>query len=1356
MRGNWYQISLIFLGVLVTALFGSFFVRELFPEYRTYQNIYEELEEFRSTYTGEPPPPFESGIKQILIERGGSLPIVDRCVSCHVALQFSHFSETSIAKDLNGNIIYDTNGVPSQVPNEDYIWKKLDEKIGYLIAQGKTKEADRFKSFKTIKVNENIYDVTKVLQAHPLIGRETRPFEYHPIDEYGCTVCHNGNGSGLMTDRAHGPVFDGQYEEQYRGPEPKFLEPDLENDPPFSRVFNHMPGHRLLFQTAPIFVGGLIEAKCIQCHRSSDAVLKGALDEANIAAKRKNNQFRAIEQGLKTINDALQSLVDLKQELQKTGYDKTVAGLRARAVDYSQSDEKMKQANANLDFVLRASGGPGHNHLEKVLQKVESEILGLIGSQTLATSLFETMEKEKGDLGAKILEFVEKNKENPAAQGALFEQFRAVQKDNKLREVVDAADRSIQDVLDNRNVLKSATSEMDILLSDFLRGEGLYLSQACYACHRIDGFARGGIGPELTNAGDSYPWYLKESIVWPQADLRTSKMPNFRLDHNEVENLVTFLLAQHGRGRAVSETGYRIEILNWEAGAKLPWEKPINPAKLHDLRFSMSVFASEGCAACHRLKGFESNVGFAAETNGKEKSNFDLIYKEREWFKNLIAENAIGSEIVHAIEAHQEDIDRRISDGVRKNAILEEIDSNHPHLIESFYSPFKYAARAKNAIYDKLATEAQDPLIREKVLSDKKKWEERVHRVLMIYIQEYGLGRLIGPRLNWSGIYRSDEWLIEHFRKPSGHTANSIMPVMPFDDSKFYALTYMLDILAEKNRAELREVWNHLGFNPEQAYHTLCSQCHGEFLHGNGPVAEWIYPIPKNLRNAEFLRNYTKENIISSIAHGVKGTPMPPWGEAADPKPIDSNEPVLSKNEIEKLVDWLFSSLLGGYVIRSGKDVPKWHYGPQDAIEEMKKEGHVLEPGPLPEVIDLKEREPDLGRALPSPDKILVSLSPHAAVKKTSDNHLGQIETKDSGISEYFNIYSNPFPEQDKNLYYIKNRYFTKENIKKGQEFFELNCAVCHGKEADGQGFRAGTMFDAKPRMLTNLHWIETRDDLRLLRSIKFGVPGTAMTPWGDLTTSLQRMQLVIFIRSLNQEQLQRDSLFNQIYLVFDETDRTLDAARIEQYKIVNNLQDTLNKVREKRSDLIQEVEAGKTQPDQAVSLFTEELNLSRKIKAHEEVDQLLKQLKELVKKEGHTYQMMGVTLIGKQIMSGIFDQYLTLVKINDGDYEIVNGSLQVSFDEEKEKEISKISKQLISELETAVLRTKKDKERIEAKLQSDSRTKELEEVNNNITGLQKTVRTLLQGLEETRNLREEQKAVYEKYQKKLNELTKV
>ena len=69
MRSEANQIILIASGVLVTALFGVFLFREMFPEYRIYQNDYIALEEFRSTYTQQSPPPFQTGVKQVVLER---------------------------------------------------------------------------------------------------------------------------------------------------------------------------------------------------------------------------------------------------------------------------------------------------------------------------------------------------------------------------------------------------------------------------------------------------------------------------------------------------------------------------------------------------------------------------------------------------------------------------------------------------------------------------------------------------------------------------------------------------------------------------------------------------------------------------------------------------------------------------------------------------------------------------------------------------------------------------------------------------------------------------------------------------------------------------------------------------------------------------------------------------------------------------------------------------------------------------------------------------------------------------------------------------------------------------------------
>jgi mono/diheme cytochrome c family protein len=998
-RGDLYQISLIGLGVAATALLGSFLYREIFPEYKIYQNDYIALEKFRSSYTGEAPPEFKTGVKQIvLLREDKGPPVIDRCTSCHVALQFEHFSPTKV--------VVGKDGAPQQVPNDDYVWARLDAKILELRQASKNSEANDLESLKTASVGGHIYDVTKVLRMHPLMGAETRPFEFHPIDEYGCVSCHNGNGRGLTTEKAHGPVFDGQYEIEDMGYTPTFLESDPKNDPPFSKVFNHKPGHELLFQTTPIYVGALLQAKCVQCHQSSVGVLMNSIDVVN-------------------------------------------------SPDVPPTPSPQKNA-------------------------------------------------------------------------------------------------------------------VELLTQNFHRGESLFLSQACYACHRISGLSRGGVGPELTREGTSYPWFVKESIVWPQADLKTSTMPNYRMDHYEIEDLLTFLLAQTGGNNAVSSVAYKSAIAAWDNGQKLPWEKGIPPTQIVNLDDSMTIFATEGCAACHRLRGYTSDVGFAVEKN--KNVDFATLYQEKEWFRRLIPETITGSELAAILEKHADDFDKRVIHHVHEHALLNEIEKKSPETIEAYYSNFRFAARTKNDAA----------------------WKDRIHRALMVYIQEYGLGRLIGPRPNWSGVYRTDEWLMEHFKNPSGHVPRSIMPVFPFDETKFYALTYMLDVLGIRNRNADRAVWTERGFNPEAAYQLYCSQCHGTNLHGDGPVAEWIYPIPKNLRNSDFLHQLTRERAVQSITHGVHGTPMAPWGEAARDKGTSDGTPVLSQEEINALVDWLYAGLPGREVLRSSEGIPKWKYSPQDVLNDLENEGNS---------------------------------------KRFLENG-----------NEIFDVKPAVIQGTEKNDYFIKKKFYTEANLLAGQAFFELNCAACHGRDADGSGLRASAMEEAKPRILVNFDWINSRDDLRLIRSIKFGVAGTSMTPWGDQTNSLQRLQLVMYIRSLTDEKKERRMIDDAIYSVFDATDQQLEELRAAEYVELDKTQQQLSSLQQRKRDLYSKVTEGEAPSKDLLDLVQQEINLVGKMNALTAKDKQLLDLKGLLKQERDLYLGMGVSLLQLKPGEELLNDYATFI----------------------------------------------------------------------------------------------------------------
>jgi mono/diheme cytochrome c family protein len=1348
-----YQISLISLGVIATALFGVFVYRELFPEYKIYQNDYIALEKFRSTYTGEPPPAFQEGVKQIvLLRKDLGPPTIDRCTSCHVALEFPHFSPTKIAYDINGKILLNADGIPEKIPNEDYIWAKLDQKIAdlrdtkvieQLTSQGETgkislrlKQASELEALKTAHVGEHTYDVTKVLRMHPLIGKETRPFEFHPINDYGCVSCHSGNGRGLTTEKAHGPIFDGEYEAEFQGPKREFLESDPKNDPLFARAYNDMPGPDLIFQTTPLLIGTLIESKCVQCHLPSSKAIQQSINSASDVLKQHQKKGDAIKYALDNEKEEIISIILLKKEISSKGFENTVKNLTST---FSLPPSEMKQAAAQLNFMQQfiKKNQPtdlAQQHLDKIL-------IEKVGSKQIVDTLLKETENsnDRESLNRILDKLIEDRRHDMPLTGSLFKKAAAWNLVQETIQHVKDTEASWATSVSDQQFLNAATSDIDVLTHGFHNGQQLFISQACYACHKIAGFSRGGVGPELTNEGDAYIWFIKEKISWPQGNLPTSTMPNEKLDHEEIEGLMTFILAQHGESNALSGKNYKIAIQEWNQGSKLPWEKPISPVQMHDLNYAMTVFATEGCAGCHRLKGYESNVGYSIEKQGT-KPDFNTLHNERQWFSQLFPEDAEGSRIVSAIESNMEEIDARIVDNVRSGSLLEEIEKNHPGQIEAFYANFKYANRAKNDHFEQLAKAEKDPAKKAEILNEHAKWHARINRILMMYIQEYGLGRLIGPRPNWSGVFRTDQWLMEHFHNPSGHSPQSIMPVFPFDDSKFYALTYMLDTLSVRNRNAIREIWENRGFNPELAVKIHCAQCHGDFLEGNGPVAEWIYPIPKNLRNADFLRQFTKERALQAIKHGVRGTPMPPWGEVASDKPNDGI-PVLNEREIQDIVNWMFSTIPGGTVIRGSEDVPKWQYSPEDALKELNQEGDELKANPNPNAAPASSHE----QASLSIPELQFNKPYYASLEIIPDLSKKQPDEKFE-VSDVFDITGSPLPGPDKYGYYIKDKFYTEENIQQGKEYFELNCAVCHGSEADGTGPRSQYMQEAKPRMLTNLDWIDSRDDLYLLRAIKFGKPGTSMTPWGDLTTSKQRLQLVMFIRSLSREQDRRNKLLSTVYRTFDTAQQTIDNVRVKEYGLMQKTKSMYEQIHQQRQKLLIKVEEGTIAPEEVAKLYQLELEWKKRIHQHEKIDDLYTQLKSEIQQESNSLKDLGALIIGKEPAKNAFQEYLKLIALSSNRFQFNAGQLQLV--PSNEMQITEIGKNLINAAEDKIHELQVQKNIEEGKMPSTERNQDLSQINAQISAYTNLKNALIANLDAAFRSRNTQAQIYEELNK--------
>jgi mono/diheme cytochrome c family protein len=557
------------------------------------------------------------------------------------------------------------------------------------------------------------------------------------------------------------------------------------------------------------------------------------------------------------------------------------------------------------------------------------------------------------------------------------------------------------------------------------------------------------------------------------------------------------------------------------------------------------------------------------------------------------------------------------------------------------------------------------------------------------------------------------------------------MPVFPFDNTKFLALTHMLDVLGRKNTDELHTEWSLQGFNPEEAYQNLCSQCHGPYLQGDGPVSLWIYPIPKNLRNSVFMINYTKERVINSITNGVQGTPMPPWGEVARGKQGEHATPVLNKEQIQILSDWLFEGL-GANNIQPESEIMKWEYTPEDFIKELKRI-------PLDNFKD--EKTPKQGAMLqlyPRGDQYLAAIEP----MPVKGNNLT--------VEDIFDVVPYKDSTVDKKAYYIKKIYYTPENLAAGEALFNLNCAVCHGKEGDGSGNRAGSMTDAKPRMLTNLNWLETRDDLRLLRSIKYGVPGTSMIAWGDFTNALQRMQLVMYIRSLTEDPLKNDQLQQAIYQAFFENQETLEQARTLVHEKLDKYQSDYDKHQIARTEKSLHVDMTE---GEVFKEYQIESTLRSHVQSYSDIDDSLLNLIDINKKEQQMYYMLGNRIITTLPEDKLFTDYLKMIALNENRFSLKDNVLTVNV-----LDVKKFN-QLFDSIHLQVKKKMSDliaqKEKMVKESTSSETPKELSELSSQISAVEKIKDDLIALDGQTKRQLAQEKQIVDQFNIQMKELGK-
>jgi mono/diheme cytochrome c family protein len=93
---------------------------------------------------------------------------------------------------------------------------------------------------------------------------------------------------------------------------------------------------------------------------------------------------------------------------------------------------------------------------------------------------------------------------------------------------------------------------------------------------------------------------------------------------------------------------------------------------------------------------------------------------------------------------------------------------------------------------------------------------------------------------------------------------------------------------------------------------------------------------------------------------------------------------------------------------------------------------------------------------------------------------------------------------------YLETRT-TPPAYKTPEEIYKNLCARCHGENGDGKGVTY-LYLDPAPRDLTKAGFMNSKPQERFLKSLKEGVPGTSMPPWGRALTDDQRSGVLAYV----------------------------------------------------------------------------------------------------------------------------------------------------------------------------------------------------------------------------------------------------
>ncbi len=149
----------------------------------------------------------------------------------------------------------------------------------------------------------------------------------------------------------------------------------------------------------------------------------------------------------------------------------------------------------------------------------------------------------------------------------------------------------------------------------------------------------------------------------------------------------------------------------------------------------------------------------------------------------------------------------------------------------------------------------------------------------------------IAPDLSFIASQRDRAYLTDALLRPSRRIPGSTMPVVAVAPE---VTELVLDVLQKPSPKSLAES------DTKHLYMHLCQRCHAAAGDGKGLIHENLANFPRAFaNNEEFFRSVSDQRLMHSLAEGIPGTSMPPYGK------------LLAEKRRQDLLDLVFSAFVG-------------------------------------------------------------------------------------------------------------------------------------------------------------------------------------------------------------------------------------------------------------------------------------------------------------------------------------------------------------------------------------------------------------------------------------------------------------